>query len=185
MHKLWEYIGIAPVAALAVVCSTVARYLSFIGLIRILGSRVLSSLSTFDLLVIIVLGAVIGRASLGYTPTLAAGLLCLLTLVILEGVIGQIRSRPAWGRWITSRPVLLMAGPVVLTAEVKRFHVTEEELRSALRQAGIRSHREVAAVILEPTGRLSVLGRGVPVDPSLLTGVRGADLMPPDLVGTE
>lgn len=182
MSELWGYLGIAPTAALAVVCATVVLYLAFIVLIRLLGQRVLSSLSTFDLLVVIVLGAVIGRASLGYTPTLAAGLLCLVTLVILEGAIGQLRSRPAWGRWITSRPVLLMAGSRVLGEELSRSHVTEAELRSALRQAGVRNDAEVAAVILEPTGRMSVLRRGVTVDRSMLVGVRGAELMPPDLI---
>ena len=182
MTELWGHLGITPTAALAVVCATVLLYLSFIVLIRVLGQRVLSSLSTFDLLVVIVLGAVIGRASLGYTPTLAAGLLCLVTLVVLEGVIGQLRSGPLWGRWITSRPLLLMAGPTVLSEELSRSHVTESELRSALRQAGVRNDAEVAAVILEPTGRMSVLRRGVAVDRSMLAGVRGAELMPPELL---
>lgn len=183
MDEFWDYVGITPVAAVAVVCATVALYLSFIALVRVLGQRVLSSLSTFDLLVVIVLGAVIGRAALGYTPTLAAGLICIATLVILEGIIGQVRSRPTWGRWVNSQPVLLMTGSTVLWKHLARYHVTEEELRAALRQVGVRSDREVAAVILEGNGKLSVLRRGVPVDPSMLAGVRGADLMPPDLLG--
>ncbi len=183
VSELWQYVGIAPTAAVAVVCATVALYLSFIVLVRVLGQRVLSSLSTFDLLVVIVLGAVIGRAALGYTPTLAGGLLCLGTLVALEGVIGEVRSRPAWGRWVTNQPVLLMAGPVVLGKELARLHITEAELRARLRQSGVRSDREVAAVVLEATGKLSVLKCGVRVDPSMLAGVRGAELMPPDLVG--
>ena len=60
--------------------------------------------------------------------------------------------------------------------------MTEAELRSRLRQAGIRNTDEVAAVVLESTGAISVLRRGVLLDLALLRDVRGAEQMPSDLL---
>ncbi|MFH5821679.1 DUF421 domain-containing protein [Georgenia sp. AZ-5] len=182
--SLWDYLGITQGAALAVIVATVVLYVTFIVLTRFLGQRVLASLSGFDLLVVIVLGAILGRATMGHTPTLAGGVIAVVTLFALEGVIGRLTSRPRWERLVNNRAVLLMAGPVVLHDELRRTHVTAAELRSRLRQAGIRTDDEVAAVVLEPTGTISVLRRGVPIRPAMLTDVRSAGRMPSDLLSS-
>lgn len=54
-----------------------------------------------------------------------------------------------------------------------RPKIVEDELRQQLRLAGIHRYDEVAAVILERTGAISVLRRGETIAPELLTGVRG------------
>ncbi|GAA4419743.1 DUF421 domain-containing protein [Georgenia halophila] len=176
--NLWEHIGVGPVEAVAVVLSTFALYTAFLTITRLLGQRVLATLSTFDVAVVIVLGAILGRAALGHTPTLAGGLLALLTLVALEGAVGALRRHAWFDRLVSTTPVLLMAGPTVLIDHLDRAHITEAELRSRLRLSGVRSTAEVAAVVLEPTGAISVLCRGEPMDPALLAGVRGAELLP-------
>lgn len=182
MDDLWYYLGIEPLPALAVVISTIGLYGAFLLLSRVLGQRVLARLSGFDLLVVIVFGAIIGRAILGHVPTLAAGLIALATLLLLEGAIGMLSRRGRLARIVHNRPVLLMAGDELVLAELRRCHVTVDEVYSQLRRSGVRSHDEVAAVILEPTGELSVLRRGVPVARSLMAGVRSAARMPDELL---
>ncbi|MDO5738776.1 MAG: DUF421 domain-containing protein [Ornithinimicrobium sp.] len=182
MQDLWYYLGIPPLAALAVVISTVLLYASFIFLSRLLGQRVLARLSGFDLLVVIVFGAVIGRAILGHIPTLAGGLVAMVTLLALEASIGQITKNSLMERMVNNRPVLLMAGDQFVAEEMHRCHVTVAQVRSQLRRSGIRAHDEVAAVILEPTGELSVLKRGVLIEKEMLRRVRSAERMPADLL---
>ncbi|GAA1643554.1 DUF421 domain-containing protein [Georgenia ruanii] len=181
LADLWGYVGISPMGALAVVLATTVLYLAFIALTRLLGSRVLASLSSFDLLVVIVLGAILGRATMGDSPTLAGGLVALVTLLTLEALIGQLRKQPRWERFVANQPAVLMAGTQILHGQLRRQRITEAELRSRLRQAGIRSDAEVAAVVLEPSGTLSVLRRGEPLDRSMLAGVRGAERIPPEV----
>lgn len=167
-------LGVDAPGALAVVASAVGIYLAFLLMVRVLGQRVLSRLSTFDAVVVVMLGAVAGRAVLGDTPTLAAGVLGLGTLFALEAGFGRLRAGIRVSALMNNRAVLLMAG--------ERVHVVESELFGALRGAGVRSPDEVACVVFEAAGTISVLRRGTPVDPRLLEGVRDAHLVPADLL---
>jgi uncharacterized membrane protein YcaP (DUF421 family) len=180
---LWHYIGITPTGALSVVLAAGVLYGAFVVATRVLGQRVLAGLAGFDLAVVMFFGAVLGRATLGPWPTLTGGLIALTTLFLLQALVGQVRRRPLWNTVINNQPALLMAGPEVLEDQLERFHITRDELNAALRRAGVRRPAEVAAVVLEATGTLSVLRTGESLDPDLLSDVRGVDRLPPGLLG--
>lgn len=178
-----DLLWITPLEALAVVLATTGMYVGLVVLVRVLGQRVLSGLSSFDLAAVIAFGSILGRASLGETPRLAGGLVALTTLVALQAIVGLARRR-SWGaRAVVNRPVLLMAGSRIVEAHMRRCHVLPVELQSRLRLAGVRHPSEVAAVVFEPSGAISVLRRGELIDPLLLSGVVGASLVSPDLLG--
>src|SRR5690625_3147837 len=152
-----ELLWISPTEALAVALATIGMYLAMLVFVRLLGPRVLSGLSGFDLVAVIAFGSIIGRASLGETPRLAGGIVALATLLVMQGLVGLVR-RLRWGALaVTSDPVLLMAGSRVIEEHMRRCHVQPGELQSRLRVAGVRHPSEVAAVIFEPTGAVSVL----------------------------
>ena len=128
------------------------------------------------------LGSVAGRVILGHPPTLTSGILGLATLFVLEAGFGQLRSSLRVQRLMNSPARLLMIGPQIQDKWLKRSHITLGELHGALRKAGIRSYDEVACVLQEPGGGISVLRRGVPIDPQLLTNVAGADRIPAEFL---
>ncbi len=177
---MWTEYGLDWVDAIRVVVSCIVFYGGVLLLVRVLGQRTLASLSSFDLAAIIALGAVIGRAILGDTPTLFAGLLGLATLLILQAVTGQVRRFRRAARVVNSPAVVLMAGDELLLDNMARSHVVADEVYSKLRLAGVRNRSEVACVIMEPTGQISVLRRGAPLDDDLLRGVIGAERIPRD-----
>ena len=45
---------------------------------------------------------------------------------------------------------------------------------TAVRRAGLGSLSQVQAMVFEPTGTMSVIRTGQPLDPEVLRGVRGA-----------
>ncbi|AKK11482.1 DUF421 domain-containing protein [Corynebacterium uterequi] len=177
MEEILYYLGMPPMAAVGVVISTIAMYAVFIVMSRLLGQRVLAKLSGYDLLIVIVMGALIGRTMIGWVPTLASGLLALCTLIVLEVIVGTIARRGRFAAVVNNPPILLLAHGEYIERELQRCHITEGEIRSRLRRAGIGSRSEVAAVILEPTGDLSVLKEGVPIDEEMLIGVRSAQYL--------
>lgn len=181
---MYDLLWISPLEAVAVAIATAGMYLAMVVLVRLLGQRVLSGMSSFDLVAVIAFGSIIGRAALGEIPVLGGGLVALLTLVVVQGSLGIARKRGWLQHAMVNSPVLLMAGSRVIEEHMHRCHVLPGELQSRLRLAGVSRYEQVAAVVFEPSGTISVLRRGEPVDPLLLSGVVGAGLVPEDLLST-
>lgn len=175
---MWNEYGLTWSDAIRVVLSAIGLYLFVLLLIRFMGQRTMASLSSWDLAAAVALGAVVGRAILGYTPTLVAGALGLVTLLALQALTGQLRRFPRAEAAVNNRAYLLMAGGEIVPANLWRTHVSEHEITARLRLAGIRSNREIACVILEATGEISILRTGIPIEPKFLENVKGAELIP-------
>ncbi len=182
--SLWELLTVSPLESAAVVLSTIGMYAAMLLLVRVLGPRMLSGMSGFDLAAVIAFGAVIGRSALGEFPAFSSGLISLATLVVLQGVVGLLRKHRYGSALVDNHPVVLMAGNRMLADHMSRCHVLPGEVQSRLRQAGVRHPHEVAAVIFEPNGSMSVMRRGELIDPLLLSGVVGASEIPAELMST-
>lgn len=181
--EIGHRLGIGPTHAVAVVLSAVGIYLAFLVLVRLFGPRVLTGMGTFDVVVVITVGAVAGRVILGHPPTLSAGIIGLICLFAMEAAFGEARRTIRGARWVNAGPVLIMAGSETLVRNLRASHVTASELNAALRHAGVRHPGEVACAVFESTGRISVLRCGEPLDPRLLAGVRDADRVPEEFFG--
>ena len=174
----WMEYGLNGADAIRVVISCIAFYFGIILLLRVFGQRTLSSLSSFDLAAVIAIGSIIGRAILGDTPTLVAGVLGLSTMLILQAISGYSRRFGALARIVNSPAVVLMAGSEILNDNLARTHVDHDELIAKLRAAGIRNFDEVACAILESTGQISIIRRGAPIDEEMLADAIGAERVP-------
>lgn len=179
---MWDSLAVSPIDALEVMLAAVGIYFTFLVLIRLLGQRVLASMSSFDLAAVIALGAVAGRSILGYTPTLGAGVVGVGTLLAMQALTGRLRQSRRGAALVSNRPMLLMAGDEIVHENLHRAHMVESELHSKLRLGGIRNTAEVACVILESTGTVSVLRRGELIDPVLLDNIRGAEQVPAEFI---
>ena len=65
-------------------------YIGFLLLIRLFGQRWVARIATIDLVIVFILGSVDGRVITGNTPTLAAGLIGLATLLALHTVAQRV-----------------------------------------------------------------------------------------------
>ena len=179
---MWAEYGLDWPDAIRVVISSIVFFGVVNLMVRVLGQRTLMSLSSFDLAAVIALGALIGRAILGDSPTLLGGLLGVGTLLVLQALSGQARRVKAGARLVNSPALVLMAGPNLILDNLNRSHIIADEIWARLRLAGIRDRSEVACVILESTGQISVLRAGQPIERTLLNGVRGADRIPAEFL---
>lgn len=177
----WQNLGITPLEALWVILSAIGIYAAFFVLIRAAGQRALASWSTMDKAIVIAFGSVLGRVVLGYTPTLAAGVIALATMFALFRLEAVLR-RTKHGSYLSSKPILLMVASEILPSGLRTARIVEDEVYFKLRQAGIRNFSEVALVILEPTGDVSVLRRGELIEPLLLRRITDRASIPDDLL---
>lgn len=143
--------------AAAVVVSAIGMYAGVLLLLRVAGRRLVSGLSAYDLAGGIALGALIGRTVLGYTPTLPAGLLGLVTLGLLHAGSLALARTPAGERLLGAGPVLLIRDGRVVPDALRRARLRESDLHCALRRAGVGGYTGVAAAVLERSGSISVV----------------------------
>jgi uncharacterized membrane protein YcaP (DUF421 family) len=99
------------------------------------------------------------------------------TLFALQAAFGLVRRNRRLDHALSNLPLLLMANGVVLHDNLRKAQIVEDELRQKLRLAAVRRYDDVAAVILERTGAISVLPHGETIDPELITDVRGRELL--------
>lgn len=148
-------------------------YAGTVFLLRISGSRTLSKMNSFDLVVTIAFGSTLATILTDSRVSLAEGLLAIALLVSLQFVLTwlSVRSRGI-SRIVKTQPTLLLRDGEYQRHAMQRVRVTEEEIRSAVRQHGLGSVEQVAAVILETDGSMSVISTNLKGKLDTLQGVR-------------
>jgi len=129
-----------------------------------------------DFIVTVALGSALARVILSQTPLLD-GVLAFALLVGLQLAITwlAVRSRRVH-RWVKSSPTLLLEDGAFLDENLRRERVTRSEVLAAIRGRGLAAVEDVAAVVLETDGSLSVIGEASPGRRSALADVRGGRL---------
>lgn len=138
----------------------VLAYAALIMFLRISGKRILSKMNAFDLVVTVSLGSTLATIMLSKDVALAQGALALAMLVGLQFLITWSSVRARWIRkLVTGEPSLLMYRGMFLHEMLRRERVTEDEVRSAVRAAGLNALEDVEAVVLETDGSFTVVRR--------------------------
>ena len=57
--------------------------------------------------------------------------------------------------------------------QLRRTHVSRDDLRMVMRRAGVAAPTDVQLIILEPTGEMTVYKADTAIDPEMLRGVEG------------
>jgi uncharacterized membrane protein YcaP (DUF421 family) len=174
-EQLRDTLGIELWRIPVVIITAIVIYLVFLLLIRLFGARVLSGLTGFDVVVSFMLGAVAGRVIIGEPPTLTAGVLGLITLLCCEAAFGVVRKNISVRQAVNAQPTVVLAHGEAQQDLMRKTHISEEDLMSCLRRAGVTHPEDVQCIVLEPSGAMSVLRRGTDIEPAILRGVLGAD----------
>ncbi len=149
-----------------------AAYLTVVVVLRLTGKRTLAKLNAFDLVVTVALGSTLATILLSADVSWSEGATALALLAGLQLVVAWATVRVAWiRRLVTSVPTLLLHDGVVLQDQLRGQRVSLPDLRQAVRASGQGSLGEVAAVVLESDGSLSVVPRSAAGDRSALEDV--------------
>jgi uncharacterized membrane protein YcaP (DUF421 family) len=167
-------LGVEPYVAFQVVVATVGIYLAFLVLLRLVGQRSLAAMSASDIACVVAVGAVVGRTTLLAVPTLATGLIALVTLFLAQWLVRIARRCRPIALLLDREPVLLVVDGRVLDDAVRRVRISDDELRQSLRLAGLSRMEQVGRLVLERNGQISVLRRDDDLDPRIVADVPGA-----------
>jgi uncharacterized membrane protein YcaP (DUF421 family) len=160
---------------LRVVVVGAAGYAALVLVLRLSGKRTLSKLNAFDLAVTVALGSTLATLLLSSDVSWSEGAMAFVVLAVLQLVVASFSVR------LPGRRSVVTAGPSVLVrdgqVDVRAVHdqrLTLDEVRQAVRSSGVGGFDQVAAVVLESDGSLSVVTAGQRGDGSVLPWIANA-----------
>jgi uncharacterized membrane protein YcaP (DUF421 family) len=159
---------------LVILAASVLAYAATVAFIRLAGLRSMSKMSSFDFIVTVGVGAILGSTALG-SRNLLHGVLAIAFLLGIQVSVAWLRRNANFGKIVDNQPLLLMADGTFLEDHLSRARVTRSEVIAKMREANVLNFSQVKAVVLETTGDISVLHGEAELEPDLFTDVVGAE----------
>ncbi len=153
-------------SSLALVVRAVVVYAFLLAALRIAGRRELAQMTSFDLVLLLILSNAVQNSINAGDNSLGAGLLSATVLLGLNHAVGYATWR--WRRVervVQGQEVRIITDGKVHLGALRRELLTGAELRSALRKQGVVRIADCKQVVLEPDGTLSVVRADVPQRP--------------------
>ncbi len=134
-------------------------YLFLLLVFRIAGKRSLGSITTFDLVLTLIISEAVQQALIDNDNSLTNAVLLVTTLIGLNVAFSLLRQRsPRLDRWMEGNPVVLMRDGKLLRDPMRRERVDELTILGAAREHhGIPSLDQVAYAVVETDGKVSVI----------------------------
>ncbi|WP_144097992.1 DUF421 domain-containing protein [Croceicoccus sediminis] len=148
-------------AFLRILAATAMAYTAVIVILRINGKRSLSKLNAFDFIVTIALGSVLASTIVSKSVKLFEGLFAFAVLLALQYIVS--RTSAHWQRFakiVRSEPKLLLRDGQFLDTALLNERFTRDEVIAEIRKEGHGRYEDIAAVVLESDGSLSVIADG-------------------------
>lgn len=161
-----------------ILCRAALAVAAIILFTRLNGLRSFSKMSSFDFALTIALGSVLASTILDRSMEIWVGLAAMAAIYLVQAAISLLRVHVGVvRRSVDNSPLLLVRHGKILPDNLNKGRITETDLFTHLRKADCLSLDQVAAVVLETTGDISVLKMrdGSSLDPRILDGVRGAE----------
>jgi uncharacterized membrane protein YcaP (DUF421 family) len=133
-------------------------YLLLVLVLRLLPNRKSGSLGPADLLVVVLLATVVTGTLNRDVSSITDAVVMVATIVAWSFITDILAQRVAFlRRLVYSAPVEVMRDGEVLSRNLRREFMTDEELRAQLRLQGIEDEDDVAHAYIEHDGRMSVI----------------------------
>ena len=141
-----------------VVVISVCAYAALVLILRISGKRTLGKLNAFDLAVTVAIGSTLATVLLSKDIALAEGILAFAMLAALQWTVTRLSVESTrFKRLVRSEPRLLVENGQYLDEAIAAERLTRSEVDQAIRNNGIGRIEQVAAVVVETDGSLSVI----------------------------
>ena len=159
--------------------SAVGLYIILILFTRLMGLRSFSKLSSYDFAMTVAMGSILASTVLSKSPSLLQGTVAIGILFLIQGFISVIRRRfKSVKALIDNQAIIVMAQGQYIEDNLQKAHLSHSDVQEVLRKNGIKSKKQVFAVIMETTGDMSVIKNDDnEADWSLFDNIRDSKLL--------
>ncbi|TWD44634.1 DUF421 domain-containing protein [Pseudomonas sp. SJZ131] len=138
-----------------------AMYLTLLVLFKVAGRSSLAELTTFDFVLLMMMGEATQQALLGDDFSITNSILVIVTLIAIDVGLSLLKQRSVWiSRLIDGEPTIIVENGKLLHKRLCRARLLEMDVMEAARSSqGIEKLEEIKFAILERNGKISVIAR--------------------------
>ena len=141
-----------------IVLRAIALYAFVVLIMRVIGRRELSSMTPFDLVLLIILGDAIQQGLTQDDYSVTGAVLAIATIASLQVGTSYLSFRSGKARRVLEgEPIVLVDRGEVVHQNMKRERMTESELAEEARQQQIPAIEQIEWAILESNGSISFI----------------------------
>jgi uncharacterized membrane protein YcaP (DUF421 family) len=136
-----------------------AVYLILLVIMRIAGKRTLAQVTTFDFILLLIIGEATQQALLGEDFSIINAAIVIGTLVLLDIGLSMLKQRSeAFDRVIDDSPVVIVDNGKLLRDRMDRARIDEQEILVAARELhGLERLEQIKFAVLERSGGISIV----------------------------
>lgn len=133
-------------------------YFVVVLVLRLSGKRTLSKMNAFDFIVTVALGSVLANIIVNHETLFWEGIVAFCLLVSLQYISTWLSAHSTKvQKLLKSQPTLIYYDNHYDKGKMKKERITEAEVRQSIRKDGYISLEDIAAIILESDGTLTVM----------------------------
>lgn len=144
---------------MAAVLRSIVIYLLLLVVFRISGKRSLSQITTFDFVLLLVIGEATQQALLGEDFSLTNAFLVIVTLVAVDIFISLLKQRSkTFEKLIDSAPLVLIENGKLLKDRMDKARVDEADILAKARELqGLERLDQIKYAVLERSGGITII----------------------------
>jgi uncharacterized membrane protein YcaP (DUF421 family) len=137
-----------------------AMYLFLLMVFRVAGKRSLARASSFDLILLLMIGGLVKDALVNGDESLTNAMLLVLTLVGADALLSRLKRRHrGLAAWLEGLPVVLVREGKPVEPLMEASRVDRQDVLAAAREQGLQGLEQVRYAVLENTGKISIIPR--------------------------
>lgn len=138
-----------------------AIYLVVLVVFRLAGRRTLSELTTFDFVLLLIIGEATQQALLGDDFSIVNAMVVIVSLVVFDIALSLLKNKSRWlSKLIDGEPMIIVEHGQVLERRIRKARIDEGDILEAARHSqGLERIDQIKFAILEKDGKISIIPR--------------------------
>ncbi len=139
-----------------------AVYAFLLVVMRLSGKRTLAQVTTFDLVLLLIIGEATQQALLGEDMSVTNAVVVITTLLVLDIGLSLLKERsPRFGVWVEGRPMVVVRDGQPLARELRWARIdVGDVLEQARLSQGLERLEQIRYAIVERDGSISIVPTG-------------------------
>jgi uncharacterized membrane protein YcaP (DUF421 family) len=153
--------GFGVFGSSGVILRVVTIYGFLLVVFRVAGKRTVAEMTSFDLIVLLVIGDATQQGLIGDDFSVATAVVAVSCLILIDVALGRVKNRwPTVDRVVDGVPLILIFKGEILQSRMEREGVDLDDILEAAReQHGIKNLEDIEYAVLEQHGGISIIPR--------------------------